>query len=40
MVVEREREIDNFIPEEYWDISTNCLAKTGKKEISFLARFV
>ena len=39
MVVEREREIDNFIPEEYWDISADCAAKGEKKPISFSAKF-
>ena len=39
MVVEREREIDNFIPEEYWDISAECSVKGEKKPASFTARF-
>ena len=39
LVAEREREIDNFIPEEYWDISTDCAAKGEKKNIGFTARF-
>ena len=39
MVVEREREIDNFIPEEYWDISADCAVKGEKKPISFSAKF-
>lgn len=39
MVVEREREIDNFIPEEYWDISADCTVKGEKKPISFSAKF-
>lgn len=29
MVVDREKEIDSFIPEEYWDINVDC---TGKME--------
>ena len=40
MVVEREREIDNFIPEEYWDISADCAAGEEKKPVSFTAKFV
>ena len=40
MVVDREREIDNFIPEEYWDISADCSVNNGKKAASFTARFV
>lgn len=40
MVVEREREIDNFIPEEYWDISAECNAGGEKKPIAFTAKFV
>ena len=39
MVVEREREIDNFIPEEYWDISADCSGSSEKKPVSFRARF-
>ncbi|QUC68006.1 type I DNA topoisomerase [Aristaeella hokkaidonensis] len=39
MVVEREREIDNFIPEEYWDITADCTVKGEKKPVSFSARF-
>ena len=35
MVVEREKEIDEFIPEEYWDISAEfeALSEKGKKLI-------
>ena len=40
MVVEREREIDNFIPEEYWDISARCTADGTKKAEVFNAKFV
>ncbi len=39
LVVEREREIDNFIPEEYWDISADCSVKGERKNIRFSARF-
>ena len=39
MVVEREREIDNFIPEEYWDITADCTVKGEKKPAAFSARF-
>ena len=40
MVVDREREIDNFIPEEYWDVFADCSVKSGKgsKAFSFTAR--
>ena len=40
MVVDREREIDNFIPEEYWDISADCTVKDEKKPVAFSAKFV
>ena len=39
MVVDREREIDNFIPEEYWNISAECTAGGSKRTASFDARF-
>ena len=39
MVVDREREIDNFIPEEYWDISAECSVSSGKRNAFFDARF-
>lgn len=39
MVVDREREIDNFIPEEYWDVTADCFVQAEKKKyISFTAR--
>ena len=38
MVVDRENEINAFIPEEYWDISAVCSVTNGKKEQSFSAR--
>ena len=40
MVVDRENEINSFIPEEYWDISANCqMAGSGKgKKATFTAR--
>ena len=38
MVVDREREIENFIPEEYWDVNADCTVKDGKKTIRFNAR--
>ena len=40
MVVDREREIGNFIPEEYWDISADCTVHEEKKKESFTARFI
>ena len=39
MVVEREREIGDFIPEEYWDINTECSVSEEKKPVCFSARF-
>ena len=38
MVVDRENEIESFIPEEYWDISASCSVKGSKKEQTFTAR--
>lgn len=38
MVVDRENEINAFIPEEYWDISAKCAIRTGKKDQLFTAR--
>ena len=38
MVVDREKEIDNFIPEEYWETIVNCSVKGSKKPIHFKAR--
>lgn len=38
MVVDREREIDNFIPEEFWEISADCAVKGEKKSSGFTAR--
>ena len=40
MVVEREREIDNFIPEEFWDICADCIMHGEKKKDGFTAKFV
>jgi DNA topoisomerase-1 len=37
MIVDREREIQNFVPQEYWIIEVNA-APPGKKEASFKAR--
>jgi DNA topoisomerase-1 len=39
MVVDREREIESFIPEEYWDITAQCSAEGGKKSAVFSAKF-
>ena len=39
MVVEREREIERFIPEEYWDISASCKTKGQKDSHTFTAKF-
>ena len=38
MVVDREREIERFIPEEYWEISTNCSIEGENKPVCFTAR--
>ena len=38
MVVDREKEIDNFIPEEFWEISADCTVKGEKKSSGFTAR--
>ena len=38
MVVDREREIENFIPEEYWEVSADCSAKGEKKPVFFNAK--
>ena len=38
MVVDRENEINAFIPEEYWEISADCTVQEGKKAIGFQAR--
>ena len=39
MVVEREREIDRFIPEEYWEINADCLAGSRSVKDSFVTKF-
>lgn len=39
MVVTREREIEAFIPEEYWDVTAKCAADAGKtKKLRFHAK--
>ena len=38
MVVDRENEINSFIPEEYWDISADCSVAQGKKRTALSAR--
>jgi len=38
MVVDREKEIDNFIPEEYWEVSADCAVKGEKKPAGFSAK--
>ena len=38
MVVQREREIEAFVPEEYWDISAACSHHSGKKSQRFTMR--
>ena len=37
LIVDREEEIDNFKPEEYWNINVNL--KDGKSKKTFLAKF-
>ena len=37
LIVDRENEIENFKPEEYWDIYANLLEEKSKK--SFIAKF-
>lgn len=38
MVVEREREIDRFIPEEFWDINAECTVKGEENPVRFNAK--
>ena len=38
LIVDREEEIENFIPEEYWNIYVNLLDEKSKKD--FVAHFV
>ncbi len=38
LIVEREREIDAFVPEEYWTIAAELLPEEGKE--SFIAKLV
>lgn len=38
IIVDREREIENFKPEEYWNI-TSCLAKPKSLTESFIAKY-
>ena len=38
MVVDRENEINAFIPEEYWDISADCSSVSGHKTQTFRCR--
>lgn len=40
MVVDREREINDFIPEEYWDVSVQCVGKNGKQSYRLDTRLV
>ena len=35
MVVDRENEINAFIPEEYWDINAECVTETARKQQVF-----
>ena len=38
MVVDREKEINEYIPEEYWDINVKCTGKKGNKSFSLDTR--
>ena len=38
LIVDREREIEAFKPEEYWNIGVQVVPTTGKKRSSFFAR--
>ena len=38
LVVDRENEIQSFIPEEYWDIAAECGVKEGRKKLTFMAK--
>ncbi len=38
MVVDREKEIDDFIPEEYWDIGVFCSGKQGSRKYQLETR--
>ena len=41
MVVDREQEIEAFIPEEYWDVTANFAAKNAKgKSMTYQAKLV
>ena len=38
LVVDREKEIESFVPEEYWDITAHCGLENGKKKAEFNVR--
>ena len=38
MVVDREKEIESFIPEEFWDISADCAVLENRKPVVFRTR--
>ena len=40
LIVEREREIQGFVPQEYWTIEVELAKKTAKKAPSFRAKLV
>jgi len=40
LIVEREREIDNFVPVEYWTIDAELATEDASEEESFVARLV
>ena len=38
LVVDRENEINTFIPEEYWEITADCIAENGRRQQGFKCR--
>lgn len=38
LIVDRENEINDFVPEEYWDIYAALKLKVGKKNVTFQAK--
>lgn len=38
MVVDREQEINDFIPEEFWDVNVTCTGKEGKRSFRLDSR--
>ncbi len=40
LVVDREKEIEEFIPEEYWDVNVLCSGKMGQKPFKLNTRLI